>query len=77
MTFAEFQASRREVKPHSAAARKLAQYKAWQSGALIQRAMPQLNDDQREFFRTGTTPREWVAMLPHDDKETKGDDTCQ
>ena len=43
----------------------------------IQHAIREPNDDQREFFRTGTTPREWVAMLPHDDKETKGDDTCQ
>ena len=43
----------------------------------IQRAIRQPNDDQRECFRTGTTPREWAAMVLPDGEEAKGDDTCQ
>ena len=35
------------------------QYDAWRNGALIQRAMPQLDADQREFLKTGITPEEW------------------
>ena len=31
----------------------------WLSGALIQDAMPHLDDDQREFLMTGITPAEW------------------
>ena len=31
----------------------------WQNGELIQNAMPQLNDEQREFLMTGITPSEW------------------
>ena len=35
------------------------QVNAWQSGALIQEAMPELTADQREFLMTGMTPDEW------------------
>jgi hypothetical protein len=38
------------------------QYKAWQYGDLIQQAMPQLDDNQREFMMTGITPAEWDQM---------------
>jgi|DEB0MinimDraft_6_1074348.scaffolds.fasta_scaffold80199_2 hypothetical protein len=31
----------------------------WQSGRLIQHAMPQLNDDEREFLMSGIIPEEW------------------
>lgn len=31
----------------------------WQSGELIQNAMPQLTPDEREFIKTGVTPDEW------------------
>ena len=35
------------------------QIEAWQRGALIQNAMPNLNPDQREFIMTGITPGSW------------------
>jgi hypothetical protein len=35
------------------------QLQAWQSGSLIQKAMPHLNADQREFLLTGSTQEEW------------------
>ncbi len=31
----------------------------WQSGTLIQNAMPNLSPDHREFLMTGITPTEW------------------
>ena len=31
----------------------------WQGGELIQRAMPNLTPDQREFIKTGVTAEEW------------------
>lgn len=41
-----------------------AQVRAWQAGELIQRAMPNLSADDREFIMTGTTPEEWDAAFP-------------
>lgn len=35
------------------------QLSAWKSGTLIQKAMPQLSADQREFVMTGVTNEEW------------------
>ena len=35
----------------------------WQSGELIQVAMPNLNDDQREFLMSGITPAEWETIF--------------
>jgi hypothetical protein len=32
-------------------------------GALIQRAMPCLNDEQRELLKTGITATEWKAIF--------------
>jgi len=40
---------------------------AWQAGALIQDAMPFLNDDEREFVKTGITPEEWSAHFGEED----------
>ena len=37
----------------------LAQIEAWKGGELIQRAMPNLTPDEREFLMTGITPEEW------------------
>lgn len=42
-----------------------AQIDNWKGGALIQRAMPNLTADEREFLMTGITPSEW--------RETFGD----
>ena len=33
------------------------QIDAWESGVLIQDAMPLLNADEREFIKTGITPK--------------------
>jgi Na+-transporting NADH:ubiquinone oxidoreductase subunit NqrF len=35
----------------------------WRRGGLIQRVMPNLTADQREFLVTGTYPGEWDPML--------------
>jgi len=35
------------------------QIAAWISGTLIQKAMPQLSADEREFVMTGVTDQEW------------------
>lgn len=40
------------------------QYLQWKSGTVIQRAMPDLNNEQREFFVSGTTPDEWRKIFP-------------
>jgi hypothetical protein len=31
---------------------------------LIQRLLPQLNADQREFLKTGYTPEDWELVFP-------------
>ena len=40
-----------------------AQLDSWNSGALIQNAMPNLSADDREFIMTGIAPEEWEAMF--------------
>lgn len=42
------------------------QLEAWAKGALIQNAMPQLDADDREFIKTGITPKEWDALAVSD-----------
>ena len=39
------------------------QIKNWQSGTVIQLAMPQLNAEQREFLISGATPEEWNELF--------------
>jgi hypothetical protein len=39
----------------------------WLDGALIQDAMPNLKDWEREFIKTGVTPEEWDATFGYDD----------
>lgn len=39
------------------------QMEAWRSGELIQKVMPHLSDDDREFIMTGITPDEWDNMM--------------
>ena len=46
-------------------------YVAWSEGAFIQDAFPMLNQDQREFIKTGLTPEDWL-MLFADDREVEG-----
>lgn len=38
------------------------QYDAWEKGELIQKAMPHLSADDREFIISGLTPDEWEEM---------------
>jgi hypothetical protein len=37
-----------------------AQFDAWEGGELIQVAFSNLNQDQREFIKTGVTPEEYA-----------------
>lgn len=36
-----------------------AQYDKWESGVLLQDAMPDVPKEWREFLKTGITPEEW------------------
>lgn len=40
-----------------------AQMFAYTSGELVQRAFPQLSDDEREFLLTGMNHEEWEEMI--------------
>ena len=40
-----------------------AQLDAWESGTLIQDAMPNLSADEREFILTGILPEEWDELF--------------
>ena len=40
-----------------------AQLDAWESGTLIQDAMPNLSADEREFIKTGITAEEWEELF--------------
>ena len=39
------------------------QLAAWQAGTLIQKAMPHLSADDREFIKTGITSEEWDKLF--------------
>lgn len=39
------------------------QIRQWQSGTLIQLAMPQLSAEDREFIKTGITQEEWTRFV--------------
>jgi hypothetical protein len=41
-----------------------AQLDDWDSGTLIQDAMPHLSADEREFIMTGITEDEWERLFP-------------
>lgn len=42
---------------------------AWQSGELIQNAMPHLSSDDREFCKTGITGEEWDQLFGGSEEE--------
>ena len=46
------------------------QWDAWQAGDYIQRAMPNLSADQREFLMSGTTPEHWDIAFHLEDPVT-------
>ena len=50
------------------------QLKDWQEGMLIQKAMPNLTAEQREFIMTGITDDEWQEMLMQDNFVDDRDD---
>ena len=39
------------------------QLQDWREGTAIQDAMPHLTPDEREFIKTGITPKEWEEMF--------------
>lgn len=39
------------------------QYAAWEAGAFIQDAMPNVSAEDREFIISGITPEEWNAVF--------------
>ena len=43
------------------------QLEAWQKGTLIQRAMPDISAEHREFIMTGITPEEWNSLFGDDE----------
>lgn len=40
---------------------------AWENGELIQRAMPNLTPDEREFILNGVTANEWDEFFEEED----------
>lgn len=40
------------------------QLSAYHDGEFVQRAFPQLTDEQREFILTGYTQEDWNAIFP-------------
>jgi len=38
-------------------------FHSWKGGELIQNAFPDLTADEREFVKTGISPKEWVMMF--------------
>ena len=49
------------------------QLSAWESGTLIQNAMPHLSADEREFIMTGITPQEWEDAFGGSEDEDEDD----
>lgn len=46
------------------------QWRRWQQGELkIQHAMPNLDNDQREFLMSGATPEEWERLFGGEEEE--------
>jgi len=43
------------------------QLDAWNNGALIQRAMPNISAEEREFIMTGITSAEWDYTFKDED----------
>lgn len=45
------------------------QIELWQSGVLIQDAMPHLTPTEREFIMTGLTEADWNVMMSDEEDE--------
>ena len=50
------------------------QLHAWESGVLIQNAMPNVSADDREFLMTGITPEEWEETFAGDEESEEESD---
>lgn len=50
------------------------QWEAYQAGAFIQRAMPDLTADEREFILSGMTAEEWAEVTGNPASEAEEDD---
>ena len=46
------------------------QLDAWNSGELIQKVMPHVSSDDREFLMTGITSEEWETAFGAEEWET-------
>ena len=44
----------------------ISQLEDWQSGTLIQQAMPNISANDREFIMTGITAKEWNDLFGED-----------
>lgn len=44
-------------------------YEAWEGGVLIQKALPDLTNDERELLKTGTHPDCWDVLNPDEPDE--------
>ena len=47
----------------------LEQYNLWRSGTHIQKAMPNLSADQREFLISGTIPGDWDKIFTAEERD--------
>lgn len=45
----------------------------WESGTLIQKAMPNLTPEEREFIVSGILPEEWDDLFPEEEEEEDDD----
>ena len=45
------------------------QFSDWETGMLIQNAMPNISPEHREFLMTGITPDEWDLYVKGEDEE--------
>ena len=46
----------------------------WNTGVLIQDALPNFSADEREFIMTGITAKEWDDMFPPRDEDLERDE---
>lgn len=49
------------------------QINMWERGMLIQKAMPNLSESQREFLMTGITDEEWEEEFGEEENERYSD----
>lgn len=53
------------------------QMNMWRNGVCIQKAMPHLSEDDREFLMTGITPEEWnEAMKEGEEQPSDSEDSA-